>query len=202
MVTVEPYLLTEADAAAAGDLIGAAFVAIPGPAFLFPNPARRRRLAPPLFTAMTRLVVRQGQALALGAPLQAVALWLPPGREHPTEAAFAAAGMGLAQARMNEGERTRLDALGRHFEAMHERVMDQPHWYLLFLAVAPAHQGRGAGTALLRSTLDHVIPAEVPCFLTSTDERNLPFYARLGFRIVEAGTVPGSQLRTWAMRRG
>jgi hypothetical protein len=41
----------------------------------------------------------------------------------------------------------------------------------------------------------------VPCYLESADERNLPFHERLGFRVVEAGMVPGSHLRTWALRR-
>ena len=80
--------------------------------------------------------------------------------------------------------------------------MHQPHGYLPFLAVAPAHHGQGAGTVLMRHTLERVIPAGVPCYLDSADERNLLFYERLGFRIVETGMVPCSEFRTWSMRRG
>jgi GNAT superfamily N-acetyltransferase len=148
---------------------------------------------------MTRLVVRHGEATALGAPLQAVALWLPPSLEQPTEAEV---GMGAAVALMDEGEAERFAALNYHLGAAHERVMDRPHCYLPFLAVASEHQGQGAGSILMRYTLDRVIPAGVPCYLDSADERNLPFYDRLGFRVVETGMVPASQLRTWALRRG
>ena len=60
----------------------------------------------------------------------------------------------------------------------------------------------GGELLLMRYMLDRVIPAGESCYLDSVDARNLPFYARLGFRVVEAGMVPGSQLRAWALRRG
>ena len=103
---------------------------------------------------------------------------------------------------MDEAEVARAAALNRAFDAAHHRVMDGPRWYLPFMAVAPAQQGRGSGSALMRHTLDRVIPRGAPCYLDSVDERNLPFYEQLGFRIAETGMVPGSPLRTWALRRG
>jgi hypothetical protein len=54
----------------------------------------------------------------------------------------------------------------------------------------------------MRHTLERVISAGMSCYLDSADERNLPFYKRLGFRIVETGMVSGSELRKWSMRRG
>lgn len=199
---MEPYLLTEGYAVAAGDLLADAFFSAPGMTYVFPDPARRARWLPPFFTAMTRLAVRHGKAVVLGSPLQAVALWMLPGREHPAEAQFVEAGMGAAAVLMDEGESERRQTLIHHFEAAHERVMDRPHWYLPFLAVDPAHHAQGMGTLLMRYTLDRVIPAGVPCYLDSVDARNLPFYERFGFRVVEDGMMPGSQLRTWALRRG
>ena len=138
----------------------------------------------------------------LGSPLQAVALWMLPGRERPAEAQLIEAGMGAAEALMDEGESTRHQALIHHFEAAHERVMGRPHWYLPFLAVDPAHHEQGMGTLLMHYTLDRLSPAGVPCYLDSVDARNLPYYERFGFLVMEAGMVPGRQLRTWALRRG
>jgi ribosomal protein S18 acetylase RimI-like enzyme len=199
---MEPYLLTEEHAEAAGNVFAAAFYPSPPATFVVPDRARRSQLLPAFYTAMTRLVVRHGQVAALGIPLQAVALWLLPDREPPTEAEFVEAGMGLFESLMDEGESKRLEALNCHLNVAHERVMDRPHWYLPFLAVAPEHHGQGAGTLLMRHSLERVIPAGVPCYLDSADERNLPFYERLGFRVMVAGIVPGSELRTWSMRRG
>jgi ribosomal protein S18 acetylase RimI-like enzyme len=149
---------------------------------------------------MARRTVRCGEATALGGPLHAVALWMPPVREHPVEAEVAEAGMG-AVALLDEEEAGRFTVFRRHFDTTHERLIDQPHWYLSFLAVDPGHQGHGAGTVLVRHMLDRVAPSGVPCYLESVDEANLGFYERLGFRVVEIGTVPRSDLRTWALRR-
>ncbi len=199
---MEPYRLTADDAEAAGDVIAAALFPTVLAAFVTPDPARRALRAPLSFAALTRLVVRHGHALAYGAPLQAVALWLPPGSHEPTEEELAEVGMRAARALMDEGEAERSAALTRHFDAARERAMDGPHWYLPFLAVAPEHQGRGAGSILMRYALDRVISADLPCYLDTADARNLPFYERLGFRAVRTGVVPGSQIPTWSMRRG
>jgi GNAT superfamily N-acetyltransferase len=109
--------------------------------------------------------------------------------------------MGAAVALLDEEEAGRLAVFRRHFDAMHERLMDGPHWYLSFLAADPGHQGQGAGTVLMRHMLGPVAHTGVPCYLESVDEANLPFYERLAFAVVEVGTVPGSALRTWALRR-
>jgi GNAT superfamily N-acetyltransferase len=202
MASMEPYRLSEEHAEAVGDLLTAAFLTAPGTRFLCPDPARRARLLPPLFTAIARRTMRCGEATALGEPLHAVALWTLPVRERPMETEVAEAGMGAAVALLDEEEAGRLAVFRRHFDAMHERLMDGPHWYLSFLAVDPGHQGQGAGTVLLRHMLGRVAHTGVPCYLESVDEANLPFYERLGFAVVEVGTVPGSALRTWALRRG
>jgi GNAT superfamily N-acetyltransferase len=197
---MEPYLLTADQAGVAGTLLATAFFPSPVATFLFPDPVRRALLHPLFFTAMTRVVARSGEATALGKPPHAVALWLPPTREHPTEANFAGTEWGEAEALLDEGEAERVGALLDHL-GTHHRVMNQPHWYLPFLAVAPELQGQGAGTVLMRHMLNRVASSIVPCYLDSADVANLPFYERFGFRVVEAGVVPGSHLHTWALRR-
>ena len=84
-----------------------------------------------------------------------------------------------------------------------------PLWLGLALAAGAfvigelsVHEEAEERRLLMRHTLERMIPAGMPCYLDSADERNLPFYKRLGFRVVESGTVPGSQLRTWARGGG
>ena len=75
----------------------------------------------------------------------------------------------------------RLMALRRSMDRHHP--MDRPHAYLWFLGVAPAAQGRGIGSALLRSALARYDAARMPTFLETNTERNLALYRRHGYEV-------------------
>jgi len=61
----------------------------------------------------------------------------------------------------------------------------EPHWYLATLGTEPARQGQGVGSGLLRSMMDRIDESGRPAYLESSKERNVPFYARFGFEVVE-----------------
>jgi ribosomal protein S18 acetylase RimI-like enzyme len=198
---MDPYVLSEGRSGEAGQLIAEAFSPAPGAVFWCPDETRRALIFPPFFAAITRLTMCQGVVIALGDPLQAVALWLSPDRRDPSGEETSASGLIAANALMDAGELQRRRTLDSHFDKAHERIMHEPHWYLSFLAVGVKVQGQGTGSVLMRYSLDYLDPPGLPCYLNSTDERNLAFYDRIGFRIMEHGIVPGSNVRTWSMRR-
>lgn len=72
------------------------------------------------------------------------------------------------------------------------------HWYLLNLAVRPELQGQGLGSVLLRSGLDRAQHQGVPCFLETTNPRNVPFYQKHGFRLVHKGHPPKGGPLVWS----
>jgi GNAT superfamily N-acetyltransferase len=76
-----------------------------------------------------------------------------------------------------------------------------PYYYLRLLAVAPAWQGRGIGTALLRPILDICDAQGVPAYLETDFEPNLRFYERHGFSVKETIPIPPAGLRMWTMWR-
>ena len=68
-------------------------------------------------------------------------------------------------------------------EAMHQRhPTDMPHDYLAYLAVRPARQGHGYGSALLRHRHARLDAEHRPAFLQATGPRNRLLYARHGYR--------------------
>ena len=67
----------------------------------------------------------------------------------------------------------------------------EPHWYLASLGTAVDQQGKGMGGALMRPVLEHCDAEGIPCYLESSKERNLPFYRRHGFEVVEEVPLPG-----------
>jgi GNAT superfamily N-acetyltransferase len=83
----------------------------------------------------------------------------------------------------------------------HARELDGPHFIVDILAVDPAAQGRGVGTALGRQYLSHADQAHLPCYLITHNPKNLPFYGGLGFEVVNEGRVASDGPTAWSMRR-
>ncbi len=92
-------------------------------------------------------------------------------------------------------------ALRKYTEAAHERWAPMRHWYLFVLGVEPSRQEHGIGGALLEPVLGRADAGETPCYLETQYERNVPFYERHGFKVVQVGSVPDDGPRFWAMLR-
>jgi ribosomal protein S18 acetylase RimI-like enzyme len=115
----------------------------------------------------------------------AVALWFPPGTEPDGDAIVAVLLDTLARERHDDT----LTVLGQMDEA-HPRF---PHWYLPWLGVDPALQGRGLGGELLEHCLRIVDKDHLPAYLETPNPRTIPFYERYGFEATahaQAGACP------------
>jgi len=93
--------------------------------------------------------------------------------------------------------KTTLDLIST-IESMHPH---EPHWYLATLGTDPEAQGKGIGSALMQPVLDHCDAEGWPAYLESSKERNVPFYARHGFKVVEEVPLPGGGPSIWTMWR-
>ncbi len=76
-----------------------------------------------------------------------------------------------------------------------------PHWYLGVVGTEPALQGRGIGSAVLRPVLDKLDDEKVPAYLESSKERNVPFYRRHGWEVIEELRAPKGGPTLWLMWR-
>jgi GNAT superfamily N-acetyltransferase len=59
-----------------------------------------------------------------------------------------------------------------------------PHFYLFVLGTARAVQGTGIGSRMLHEILDRCDRQGLGAYLESSNVRNVPFYARHGFRVL------------------
>ncbi|MFH1626439.1 MAG: GNAT family N-acetyltransferase, partial [Pseudomonadota bacterium] len=75
------------------------------------------------------------------------------------------------------------------------------HWYLWIVGVEPQSQGKGYASKLLRPMLTRIDKDGLPCYLETLDERNVPIYEHLGFKVVDESTVPNTSITNWAMLR-
>jgi GNAT superfamily N-acetyltransferase len=186
----------------AAAMLARAFQDDPLPHFLFPDTERRRQHLPALFAWWLQDALRDGEVRCHG-PVLAVAIWTPPQAtaEPQPEAAEAAAAWRDGTRLLTTDERDRLERYVEYVDALHARLMPDPHAALFAIGVEPAHQGRGLGTTLMAPTLARLTTAGIPCYLDTGTARNVRFYERHGFRVLAEGVVPGSSLRIWAMRR-
>jgi len=83
----------------------------------------------------------------------------------------------------------------------HNHPMDRPHDYLWFLGVHPEAQGAGIGSRLLASKTARLDAAGRHAFLETATPRNVPLYARHGFKTVAEYTPAEGAPLIWAMWR-
>ena len=68
-----------------------------------------------------------------------------------------------------------------------------------FLAVDPVHQRKGHGGVLIRGMLDRIDGQGLPCYLEAIGERNIGFYEKFGFHVLE--DIEIEEQKMWAMLR-
>lgn len=74
-------------------------------------------------------------------------------------------------------------------------------WYLSIVGVSPAAQGQGIGARLLKGTLAEADSAGAQCYLETFRPRTLPFYTRLGFKVLASYEEPTTRAEYIIMSR-
>jgi ribosomal protein S18 acetylase RimI-like enzyme len=88
-----------------------------------------------------------------------------------------------------------------YVQKLQQQAISIPYWTLVFLAVEPAQQGKGLGGILIQPILARSDEEGIPCYVESANERNLNFYKKHDFNIVNQGQVPGGGPLVWIMVR-
>ena len=101
-----------------------------------------------------------------------------------------------------------LRTFGRHplrtlrgVEAIERNHPKDPHWYLEYIGVERAGQGRGTGSELLQPMLDRCDADGAAAFLNAGSERSRDLYARHGFEVTERFELPDGGPPLWRMWR-
>jgi ribosomal protein S18 acetylase RimI-like enzyme len=177
-----------------------AFIDDPLQSYTFPDVAVRQRSSPAHFAALLRYGLLAGHVLTAAEHGAGASVWLPPGSQGTPEMAEQSGLTKLPELLGAEAAR-RFGSVIEFVEAFHHRVMPDPHWYTMVLGVSPAFQGQGYGRALLQPFLEQASRDGVSCYLETTQPRNVGFYQRMGFWVLDEQVEPQSGLRIWAFRR-
>lgn len=188
--------------AKAGAVLGQAFHDDPLWMETFPDPDTRPDLLVAMFTGLARATVAAQGVVETSQQLEAVALWMPPGK---SLGLMATVKSRFALPRFMMGlpadDRKRMLPVLRQLKERSKVLMPDPHWYLSAIGVSPESQGEGLGSALVRSGLSKADAANVAVYLETETEANVGFYQHLGFGVVEQITAAGLDLPLWLMAR-
>jgi ribosomal protein S18 acetylase RimI-like enzyme len=162
-----------------GAVLARSFDADPVFRAILPDDAHRARALPILFVEWLRRLHLPLETTYTTDDHAGAALWSPPGRWHIgvlQQAAMAPRMLGALRGRTLTALRVLLA-----IESPHPHR--PPHYYLRVIGCDPTRQGQGVGAALLRPVLDRCDAEGVGAYLESSNERNVPFYRRLGFEV-------------------
>ena len=98
------------------------------------------------------------------------------------------------------GEAKADDALTTIMQAR-GHALEAPHWTLQYLGVRTESQGRGLGAEAVAPLLAVCDAEGLPCWLVSSNTRNVAFYVRHGFRVDAEITTPDDAVTLRPMHR-
>ncbi len=140
--------------------------------WLLPDDASRQVRLQRFFGIELRQLVIPLGCVWTSSDLVGAALSLPPGAwSTPYRVA-------VSQGRVFGIHLPKAAGLAAQMEGCHLR---EPHYYFPYIGVAPAVQGQGLGSKLMRPTLERCDEEGIPAYLEATSERNISLYERLGF---------------------
>lgn len=176
-------------------LLATVFDDDPVTTWIFPDAGRRAKGLSVWF----RLQIERGQlpfgGVYTNADMTGAAVWAPPGRPMATGWRGVATVVPVAPYVLGTLRRTLA-----FLTAVEKAHPHEPHWYLATLGTRPDVQGRGIGGSLLAPVLARCDAEGTPAYLESSKERNVPFYRRHGFEVVDEVLAAGSP-PVWTMWR-
>lgn len=197
MQTIGPLRRTSIDTAAV--TMERAFLSDPLFIWVFPRSATRATALRTFMRGGLEYGVRYGRVTSAH-DAKAVSIWVPPGPGLTMPRMVRSGFFGLPF-RIGFGPFARFIGANEVMDKIHKRGVPEPHWYLMLVGVDPELQGRGVGSALVKEGLIQADRGGFPCYLETSEKRNLAFYERHGFFVLEETVLGKGGPVAWAMRR-
>lgn len=168
--------------------------------FVLPDAAKRARVLPWLFKKTIRYGQQYGRVYTTPS-LDGVTMWLGPKNTSLSMMGTLLTGLFLLPLKLSWRELQRSLLLSGFANQLHKRSVNGQHWYLFGLGVEPSQQGQGKGHTLLQPMLEQADREALVCYLDTNNEKNLPFYERNGFAVLNHGQASQTSPHTWTMLR-
>ncbi|MFX1378555.1 MAG: GNAT family N-acetyltransferase [Promethearchaeota archaeon] len=182
---------------------GEAFQEDPTTLFIYPDEKERKEKLQYGFRMIYNYGMRHGVAYATSNHLEGIIVWLPPNKTFPSTWTLMRNGgfytMRKVGLKLKAMKRT-MTVFG-YTETKHKELAPFDHWYLQNIAVKPEEQRKGYGGHLLRAMIPKIENEGFPIYLETNNEKNLGFYQKYGFEIIDHVTIPETDVPLWCMLR-
>lgn len=175
---------------------------------LFPNERTRVRALLAWFGLGLRGALLTGHLVETTDTRHALAMWSPPGlRDSPGRMLLIAPRVlpqvGALLCAVSPSDLRRAVAWGSRIDRRRHELVCGRHWSLDVLAVDPVRQRLGLGAVLAVHGLARADRDRLPAYVETNTERNVVFYRKLGFEVIEhvPDDYPPLDIPTWRMLR-
>lgn len=172
--------------------------------YFIPDSSERKIKSKYILEGMIRYGAIYGEVHATSTSLEVAAIWL---RSEKAKMSFwmMIRSMGLFwlfnYSKVGRDVMSRMMSYINFSFSTHSRIAPYPHWYLWILGVDPKYQGKGYASTLLKPMFTRIDQENLPCYLETNNEKNIPIYQHYGFKLVEEILIPGTAIRNWVMLR-
>ena len=185
----------------AAEMLGRAFQDDPQLSFIIPDAKRRKEALPHIFRFLLLDGISEGVVHATSERLEGVAAWFPSWKGGRSLWVLYRLGLLALYFRVGREVIKKLRFFSEFESSIRRRVAPYPHWYLSPLGVDPRFQGGGHAGKLMDAMLTRVDSENLPCCLETQNKKNIAFYRKYDFTVVDESTVPGTGVKTWVLVR-
>ena len=198
---LNPVRLSRRQIPEAAKVLARAFADDPFQRYVFPDSRESERLSPVHFSAIIRYGDLAGEVWTTEGVIAGVTVFLPPSHREMDERKMREAGLLDLPSNIGPLPAERFTKIMDQLEPYHRRDAPVPHWYTMVIGVEPSMQGKGVASSLLNTMFERADRERVPCYLETSQPKNVQFYQRHQFEVLVNEVDPRSGLRFWTFRR-
>jgi ribosomal protein S18 acetylase RimI-like enzyme len=178
------YRLQQGDLSKASTILSQSFNSYPIFEYVIPNPVYGRDHLRYLCRFLLGLGMSRGEVIAPSNKIEGVSIWLPSdGSDVSGMDAIRAGLLGLVF-RVDTKTLGRFLELGNIKGKMRERIVQGPYYSCDMIGVDPRFQRLGYGRKMIEAKLGDFDEAKMPCYLETSELRNIAYYERFGFALI------------------
>jgi ribosomal protein S18 acetylase RimI-like enzyme len=185
----------------ASEMLARSFYDDPLFVFFFPDTSHRKNLSPLLFQFWLHHAIPYGKVYATSGNMEGIAVWFSSKSADRTLWRMILSGSFLAYLRLDKELTSKRHRINDFCETVRKKLTPDYYWYLEFIGILPQFRGNGYASSLIKPILARLDMEQLPCYLETENENNVPIYQHYGFDVVEKAAIPGTRLSLYAMLR-